>query len=157
MQICLLSVRLAATSLVGIRALCGGRCLTVPRTAPRSTALGAGVLESVFEVAALGDTDEPFDDAVVVFDDERRQRSHLVLVGDLLFLVDIDLGELHVLVVGLQLLEDRILRLTRATPVGVKVCQSNSHRAADRCADAVIRVSTPSLAAGDRSAGSRNA
>ena len=70
MQICLLSVRLAATSLVGIFIHCGGRCLTVPRTAP-PTALGAGLGEGVFEIAALGDTDEPFDDAVVVFDDKR--------------------------------------------------------------------------------------
>ena len=124
---------------------------------PASIALGAGVLQGVFEIAALGDTDEPLDDAVVVFDDKRRQRSHLVLVCDLLLLVDIDLGELHVLVVGLQLLKDRILRLTRATPVGVKVCQSNSHRAANRCADAGIRVSTPSLTVGEDSGVSRNA
>ena len=40
---------------------------------PKSTASGAGVLQGVFEVAALGDADESLDDPVVVFDDERRQ------------------------------------------------------------------------------------
>lgn len=71
MQICLLSVRLVATSLVGIPNTCQGYCLTVPRTVP-PTALDAGVAEGVLKIAALGDADEPLDDPVVVFDDKRR-------------------------------------------------------------------------------------
>ena len=45
-----------------------------------SLELGSGALESVFEVLALCDPDEALDDALIAFDDERRQRAYLVLV-----------------------------------------------------------------------------
>ena len=34
---------------------------------------GVGVLEGVFEIAALGNANEPLDDTVVIFDNKRRQ------------------------------------------------------------------------------------
>jgi len=89
--------------------------------------LGAGFFEGGFEILTLGDANESVDNTVVVFDYQRWQRPNLVLVGDVLLFINVDLGELDVLVVGFEIVEDRILGLARATPVCVKVCESNRH------------------------------
>ncbi len=51
----------------------------------------------------------------------------MVLVGGVLVLFDVDLLELDVPVVGGQFLQDRVLCVTGATPVGVEIEQSNGH------------------------------
>ena len=85
MQICLSRMRSAALSNLAMPVSSAGERLTlalqddpslvggVRKLRTGRARSGAGLLERLFDLVALGDPDEPFDDAVVVLDDHRGQ------------------------------------------------------------------------------------